>query len=145
MATIEIIAAVLLILAAIGFLVATFADANLIWLGAAVILGAAGVLLLDRGWHSENAKFAAKHAAIVSDLRAQGYPIEDDQVNARGGWSYPGTEADLALGGCLVPFIVTKVDGQWKLALPAAHSGPTEPVVRVLSPADVAKIAAACP
>lgn len=137
----QIILGVVAGLAGVGFLIATFAEGSVVFLGAALLLGGGSGTLIYRGWHGEDAKFHAKHVAIVSDLRSEGLKVESGNVSAKGGlYLVRTTEADIVVGKCLIPFIAEKRSGKWGLALPASGSKDTT----AITPAQVGLLAKAC-
>ena len=110
-------------------------EKNIIGLGVFAVVFTVGVLVTVHGTYGYMGHYKAKHEAILRDLRAQGFKVESDDVYAIDGhYLSHTTEADLEVGGCLVPFIARHVDGVWRVALP------TRTGVHVLTVADIAGI-----
>lgn len=127
-------------IAAVGFFIAAFGDENIIWLGVAAVCIVGAYFGIYNGVHHEHQKFHAKHEAILTDLRSQGFKVGYDDVFAVGGNYTNGTEVDLPVGRCSIPFIVTHLGDTWHVTVPTLNQNSTVS----LTPADIARFGTVC-
>lgn len=130
----------LLILAALITALAFLDGKSIVFLGIALLLGAAGGLSVRHGIQLINRGFSDKHAAIYRDVTAQGFKVPTDSVYAVGGNFLWGTEVDIVAGKCTLPFNATLIEGKWRVTLPSRDGNG----VTVISPSDLSSFAQAC-
>lgn len=141
----EIIVGVVLILVAIGAMIAVIVTNSIIPAGIAAVALAAGIYLEFLGIHGEHAKFHSKHEAILRDLTSEGFKVRYRDVYAVGGNYLFGTEVDIPAGSCLFAFEATKIEGKWYATLPQSGRGGAAKGVTILKPSAIPRLAQACP
>lgn len=110
--------------------------------GAAIILIAVGVFNVVNAVQRNHHRLTVKHNTVVSDLRSQGFKIEDRQVSAVDGVYLRQAEVDFEFGSCVLPFALQKIEDRWHVVSPA-REGASEYIV--LTPPDVARFGLGCP